>query len=53
MVKRRMKKMITMKLYSFEEVLDMQIGKIGTPRRDKFEQKMKVFIKRHKKRDWR
>lgn len=37
-----------MKLYSFDEVQDMVIGKLGTPRRDKFERKMKAFMERQK-----
>lgn len=33
-----------MKLYTFDEVLDMQIGKKGTPERDKYDDKMEAFL---------
>lgn len=33
-----------MKFYSFEEVLDEQIGKVGTPERDKFEKQAQTMI---------
>ena len=35
-----MKQVGTMKLYSFEEMLDEDYGKIGTPERDAFERKV-------------
>lgn len=37
-----------MKFYSFEEVLDEQIGKIGTPRRDEFEAKVDAAVHAYK-----
>ena len=33
-----------MKLYTFDEVLDMQIGKKGTHERDKYDDKMEAFL---------
>lgn len=35
------------KLYSFEEVLDKDLGKIGTPRRDAFEAKLQNELKEY------
>ena len=37
-----------MKLYSFEEVLDEHIGKIGTPERDEFERKVEDSVMAYK-----
>ncbi len=37
-----------MKLYSFEEVLDEHIGKIGTPERDEFEKKVEDSVMAYK-----
>jgi HTH-type transcriptional regulator/antitoxin HipB len=37
-----------MKLYTMDEVLDLHIGKIGTPKRDKFEHDLQMDIIAHK-----
>lgn len=34
-----------MKVYTFEEILDEDLGKIGTPRRDKFESETEAEIR--------
>ena len=37
------------KIYSSEEVLDKHFGKVGTPRREKFEKKVTKVIQTHQK----
>lgn len=37
--------MAKMKTYTLDEVMDEAIGKIGTPKRDKFEQDLKAELK--------
>lgn len=39
-----MKTIGDMKLYSFEEVLDEQLGKVGTPQRDEHERKVQEAL---------
>ena len=39
-----MKKEQTLKLYTLEELLDKHIGKLGTPKRDAFENKLKLEL---------
>lgn len=37
-----------MKLYSFDEVLDKHIGKVGTPKRDSFEHKVNEAVEAYR-----
>lgn len=39
-----MEKVGNMKFYTFDEVLDEQIGMVGTPERDKFEKQAQAMI---------
>lgn len=42
-----MKQIRKFKMYSSEEVLDKHFGKVGTPRRDKFEKSVARAVKAH------
>ena len=39
-----MRKVGNMKLYSIDEILDEDLGKIGTPERDKFETELQAEV---------
>lgn len=40
-----MKQMGNMKVYSFEEILDEDLGKVGTPKRDAFEAAVEADVR--------
>lgn len=42
------KKEKPLKIYSFEDVKDKFLGKIGTPKRDRYEKKLKNKLKKDK-----
>lgn len=46
-----MKKVGDMKLYSFEELLEEDYGKIGTPKRDEFERSVDEAVQAYRVRE--
>ncbi len=41
-----------MKFIDFEDVLDRDLGKVGTPKRDEFERKVDESVRAHHARKW-
>ena len=51
-ISRIMEQIGDMKFVDFEEILERDLGKIGTPKRDKFERKVNETVKKRVQRNY-